>query len=399
MVSIRQHNVTLCTLARQALDLEPRRARRSRGHPNIKGIHTYASNLYDTLSTGFNCACRDFHRLSLRLDCHNNCQSSFYDNGPEDELQFRVIFTTPLQQSCLPADVHTIKSPKGVGYNLRSRRNRFSIPDPSASITSPTGPPVTRSSNLAASQPIQNLCAIIAKLQEPYQGSCIGTLEDRFSLTQPTTFVPAPALTTQLSLDMILSSPQAIMGRNLYRLDVLRLAIVLTTSFLQLHKTPWICDAWKINDIYFLEGPADGFLEKPFVIRSCISADQSSSQPATDPDELATSTGIRNRPLFELGIMLIELCLKAPFEVLRMRYKPAGSSNSGAGDSDFAIANRLVDEVYMESLRYGDAVWRCIWCDFGPRQKTSLEDEGFLRAVYDGVVSVLEEDFRDGFSE
>ncbi|MDE2312744.1 MAG: alpha/beta hydrolase, partial [Elusimicrobia bacterium] len=43
--------------------------------------------------------------------------------------------------------------------------------------------------------------------------------------------------------------------------------------------------------------------------------------------------------------------------------------------------------------RYGDAVRHCIRCDFD-LQETSLEDERFQEAVYDGVVGLLEDDLR-----
>jgi hypothetical protein len=51
-------------------------------------------------------------------------------------------------------------------------------------------------------------------------------------------------------------------------------------------------------------------------------------------------------------------------------------------------------------LRYGAAVRRCARCDFDERVY-SLDDEGFCKAVYKGVVACLEDDIRqiDGDGE
>lgn len=65
--------------------------------------------------------------------------------------------------------------------------------------------------------------------------------------------------------------------------------------------------------------------------------------------------------------------------------------------SDFLAVNRLVDQVYDRAgKRYGDAIRRCILCEFDQR-KSSLEDDAFRRAVYDNVVAVLEEDVSQFF--
>ncbi|KAL9618858.1 MAG: hypothetical protein Q9160_006448 [Pyrenula sp. 1 TL-2023] len=104
---------------------------------------------------------------------------------------------------------------------------------------------------------------------------------------------------------------------------------------------------------------------------------------------------IRNPVLFALGVLLIELCFGRPFEDLKFPDEKASPKDIDIDLSlDWVAADRLIDEVYLKAGdRYGDAVRHCIRCDFD-RRGTSLEDEDFQRAVYDGVVSLLETDLK-----
>ena len=69
------------------------------------------------------------------------------------------------------------------------------------------------------------------------------------------------------------------------------------------------------------------------------------------------------------------------------------SSNRNSRSKEQAIqALTGVPQIYAEAgLAYGDAVRRCILCEFDQR-RTDLEDVAFCRKVYDGVVSVLEQE-------
>ena len=63
--------------------------------------------------------------------------------------------------------------------------------------------------------------------------------------------------------------------------------------------------------------------------------------------------------------------------------------------TDIATANRLIKRVYEEvGMRYGDATRRCTHCDFDQREEI-FESDDFRQAVYERVVSPLEEDLLD----
>ena len=64
-------------------------------------------------------------------------------------------------------------------------------------------------------------------------------------------------------------------------------------------------------------------------------------------------------------------------------------------NTTLATANRLIPKVYDEAgIRSGDAVRRCIRCDFDQHEETFESDE-FKQAVYQRVVVPLEDDLRD----
>lgn len=104
---------------------------------------------------------------------------------------------------------------------------------------------------------------------------------------------------------------------------------------------------------------------------------------------------IRNRTLYALGVSLIELWYKTPIQKLHKLEDGPLKTGDARIDlmTEFNTADRLVDELYYEAGgKYGDAVRRCIRCDFD-RRASSLEDAAFQKDVYQGVVSQLKENF------
>ena len=102
---------------------------------------------------------------------------------------------------------------------------------------------------------------------------------------------------------------------------------------------------------------------------------------------------IRNQTLYALGVSLIELWYGKPLHAF---YKPEdGPLITGDTDpmTEWNTADRLVDELYDDAgPKYSDAVRRCIRCDFD-RRASSLDNPDFQKAVYQGVVAQLKENF------
>lgn len=176
----------------------------------------------------------------------------------------------------------------------------------------------------------------------------------------------------------------------------LQLALILASTMLQLHTTPWLSERWGKSDILFLRqlgGTRAPLIEQPYISKAFRSSKALPSTCAILGKSPSTSI-IRNKSVFDLGVLLIELCFNKSLEQIQT---PDDLDDDGKVNSytSLATANRLIPKVYDEAgIRYGDAVRRCIRCDFDQREETFESDE-FRQAVYQRVVVPLEDDLRD----
>ncbi|KAK4458665.1 hypothetical protein QBC42DRAFT_276307 [Cladorrhinum samala] len=110
---------------------------------------------------------------------------------------------------------------------------------------------------------------------------------------------------------------------------------------------------------------------------------------------------IRNKTLFVLAILFIELCLNKPFEKLRQEFYSSsltaslGIRTETTGIDDFEVANMCMQRVYLEAGDlYGYAVQRCLRCEFPGRDVTkSFEFEQFRKDFFHGVVAPVQATF------
>jgi hypothetical protein len=176
----------------------------------------------------------------------------------------------------------------------------------------------------------------------------------------------------------------------------LQLALILASTMLQLHTTPWLSERWGKSDILFLRqlgGSCAPLIEQPYISKPFR------SRKTLPPTSLTTKKSpfrsiIRNKSVFDLGVLLIELCFNKSLEQMQT---PDDLDDDGKVNSytNLATANRLIPEVYAEAgVKYGDAVRRCVHCDFDQREETFESDE-FRQAVYQRVVAPLEDNLRD----
>jgi hypothetical protein len=245
--------------------------------------------------------------------------------------------------------------------------------------------------------PIQDLCRAIQKLQQPQRAVCLGFLQDEATRQRhgifPLKTPPADrASWSVVSLNTVMA-PATNLGRRFTRGDRLRLAVILASSVLQLHHTPWLGETWGKDDIVFIQREEGPVYERPFISRRFFAGGCPPNSPNFNIDSQSIlHSGIRNPTLFALGVLLIELCFGKPISEFQGSHESNGGFNL---NSTWITADRLVEDVYLEGGgRYGDAVRHCIRCDFD-RQETSLEDERFQEAVYDGVIGLLEDDLRE----
>ena len=190
------------------------------------------------------------------------------------------------------------------------------------------------------------------------------------------------------TLDQILSGNAVHVAPPSLR-DKLRIAVDLASGVLQLYKTPWLKEDWKQSDVVFIRRPGSAdtaMYEHPFVYREL-------SQAAPQQAMTTSSTVyrvIRNRTLYVLGIVLIELCYG---RLIRDLQKAEDLQCDGTPGVEWCTADRLLKTKDLENhvgKRYADAVRRCIYCDFGV-DDADLGKEDFQRVVYEGVLEKLEE--------
>jgi hypothetical protein len=121
-------------------------------------------------------------------------------------------------------------------------------------------------------------------------------------------------------------------------------------------------------------------------VSSCFgpSSGNSTRFPSSFAFDPSVQNHIRNRTLFVLGIMLIELCLNRSFQnlkadLLKSQNLSGNSCQNTTPQSlisfeDIGVAYKLVDNVYLDAGdEYGNAVQRCLRCGFDGR----VEDQDF----------------------
>ena len=233
----------------------------------------------------------------------------------------------------------------------------------------------------APSERIESLCrAMLGPLNLPYLGIIVDDHKKQHRILVTKASHSTDTLRT-VSLKSLLA--QGLPKKK----DRLILGVKLTSSLLQLHNTPWLAESWGSPDVLFMTNDDDPLLDKPWLSRhfpspTCtILPRQSTGQPLC--------AEVRNQSMFALGVVLIELWFGKPLENLRemIDLGPHGEANA---ITDFATTRRLSEAIYSDAGEwYGDAVRRCIYCDFNQRY-TSLDTETLKEAVHRGVVLPLE---------
>ena len=165
----------------------------------------------------------------------------------------------------------------------------------------------------------------------------------------------------------------------------------MAASVLRLHSTPWVEEQWARKQVLFAQVPAGLKSVAPVIEHKALP--QPVAAQRADGNHEIRLISIRSEPLFALGVFLIEICLKKSFAELAI---PEDRIANGMLDclTEFRTAIRVLPDVRNDAgKRYFDAVRRCIRCDFD-QEEYDLSDEKFSQAVFEKVVSLLQEDVR-----
>jgi len=201
----------------------------------------------------------------------------------------------------------------------------------------------------------------------------------------------------------------------LSRKQRLEIAAAVSWAALYLCGTPWLGPEWNGKDDVqvFLQTQGQqhhriaalvthsgiSYVFKPEPLQATVAT------PASDASGFQTRQ-IRNRSLLTLGILLVELCLGKTFEQIYRDVQTANSDplpESGEGISsstspaptEYDIATELIDEIHIrEGEQYGNAVQRCLRCEFPGRDVTKdFTFQSFRKHFLDGVVAPVQATF------
>ncbi|ETS80776.1 hypothetical protein PFICI_08305 [Pestalotiopsis fici W106-1] len=207
-------------------------------------------------------------------------------------------------------------------------------------------------------KPIASLCKTMAEEADSICASYLQDNERRYYLYPSddscNNYSPSP-----VTLSDLLSGK---VGQMPTRRQRYSLALILASSFLQLHGSPWMVVPWGKSSIYFPREPeslnsilldhvslARGFSSSP------INGDTQES-PALEPP-------VEIQGLDSLAILLLELCFGRPIEDHRSRKGITLGDGQARAALDFVVAWTWHREVNDEAGDdYADAVKWCLTC-------------------------------------
>lgn len=359
--------------------------------------------------------CSQF-KFNIAISTHSDGQSASPPMKTWDEVEVKEAAVASIASS-IPTESlspNTSSSQKGKGkavsfgsfdsscapssrrVEIRSTTVTATTTTTNTSANTPSSPPQQLSvaeamSGIQETVP-PNLCQSLYKARRQL-GSYCGCVTDteiskapreyRISLTTSsetavTTAPTTPGILSTLSLRQVLENRTKDLPPLTFN-DRLYLAAVISSSVLQLHRTPWLADIVSSEDIMFIQRGNTISYRHAFVKR------QPDNQAAAGSSSDMGFTP-RNPMVLSLGILLVEIILGKPVH--------NGKRDSGQHDllSNYAAAYKLLHEVDLKgSQNYGSAVRRCLSYHI-PTDSQDMEDERFRHDVYRTIVALLERD-------
>lgn len=242
---------------------------------------------------------------------------------------------------------------------------------------------------------VLDLCEKLRQSQKQAAGATYGTLVDQYPPT-PRSYSVSPTSTTEDSGTWSVVSLRDILEHKTrfpplsYR-ERLRLAVVISSSVLQLHGTPWFPTALTTRHIFFIgkKNPPDlTMYQHPVALRH-LPEDQTTPPAA---DQTGPALAGRDPTLLSLGYVLIEVILGRTLDSAS-----GGRADDGGDDpmARYVAAQGLMEEVRLKSTNYWAAVARCVDDGELHARGCGLEDGELCQSVYARVVALLEEDLKN----
>ncbi|KAK8046487.1 hypothetical protein PG996_014551 [Apiospora saccharicola] len=212
----------------------------------------------------------------------------------------------------------------------------------------------------------------------------------------------APQATTVTPIRAVLAAKpnQSSASLLLSRRDRFGLAAAAAWAVLYLAESPWMGSQWDMRPELYLFSERHNHMWRHYPSLPSVSQEWSHPDATSTSDDRYEAPGsyfvpVRNKTLFALGVLLIELCLNKPFEQLRQEYQNDRLSAMlamGSPADDYVIANQQTQNVYSEAGDlYGYAVQRCLRCEFpGPDNTKNFHFEQFRREFFNCVIAPIQ---------
>lgn len=278
-----RNNVRLSKLTEQNRALETSRQSIDRKLPDFEIIQKTAIKVYNALSTHLQCdpaTCAATHSINLRLECRERVTASEGCLKSSESFMFRVILsycssfnppeTAPWKLEALDIRPFVDSPCKSQGHpqsTLRRKRVAFVSPNANAASNSCSIP---EDSSLSRTH---NLCKEIPSFCSTNENRCVRFLEDKITrqkivLTPERPFVNEPEDPAMLSLRKLIGDDRT-SGAVLSWSTKLQVAVIMASSLLQLHGTPWLAEEWNTEDVGILSGMEGEVCKHLFISKLC----------------------------------------------------------------------------------------------------------------------------------
>lgn len=372
----------------------PERKKSGVGNGLVRFWH-YAKSLHALLQQAWRCDCKNLHYASLFLRHHTSPDVAF-------KIQFNFSQSAG-RPSSAPWTSQETKISLAENPQLPTAQAN---PTPPATLSHPNNAkkfPSTKTSSIrkkkgvtwlaSDSQPalrnfqdvstneITDLCATIATSK--FDCPCLGFLQDEehrydiYSLTeQQTKDVALESVTLASLLDK--TSNLVLTRRQRYSI-----ALIIASSHLQLHATPWLETRWSKNNILFQRSGNDSILlDQPHITHELY---RKAASNAPSPH------GFSDRSIITLGILLLELCFGVALEDHHIRQNYVSRDGQPNAALDLVAATEWCDRFANEEAgpEFADAIEWCLRNPTYSKASADKKDAGWREELYARVVEPL----------